>query len=245
MIRRHFLYPFACLALLTSLLFTPALWAAESAPRQLLVSGEGEIWLAPDMAVLQLTVSREATTAREALDANSAAMQQVLDAMRKSGVADRDLRTSQFNIQPRYHYPSREQDGGQAQPTIVGYQVINSLEVRVRDIDRVGGILDQAVSLGVNQDGQIQFTNADPREAVTAARVAAVQDALGKARTLAEAAGLKLGEVLEISEQSGSPAPMPATLKREMVMSAADAVPVATGENAYRVVVSLRIALAS
>lgn len=233
----------AGLPVLLMLLFPLAVLAGDPPVRQLTVTGEGEAFLAPDMAVMQLTVTREAETARGALDANSAAMQQVLDAMREAGVESRDLRTRQFSIQPRYRHPPRQKDGTQEPPSIVGYQVSNSLEVRVRDIEAVGAILDRAVNLGVNQNGQIEWTNADPREAVEAARRAAVKDALARARTLADAAGVDLGEILEINEQSGSPAPMPAMFRREAVMAASDSVPVATGENAYQVTVSLRIAL--
>lgn len=235
-------WPLAGLPVLLILLLPLAALAADAPVRQVHVTGEGEAFLAPDMAVMQLTVTREGDTARAALDANSSAMQQVLDAMRAAGVEERDLRTSQFSIQPRYRHLPRQQDGSQEPPSIVGYQVSNSLEVRVRDIDAVGAVLDRAVSLGVNQDGQIQWANADPREAEDAARRAAVKDALARARTLAEAAGVKLGKVLEITEQGGA-APMPAMFRREAVMAAADSVPLATGENAYRVSVSLRIAL--
>tara|TARA_R100001509_G_scaffold131635_1_gene85027 strand:+ start:1903 stop:2643 length:741 start_codon:yes stop_codon:yes gene_type:complete len=236
--------PLTGLYLLLMLLLSPLVLAGDPPVRQLHVTGEGEAFLAPDMAVMQLTVTREAETAREALDANSGAMQQVLDAMREAGVESRDLRTRQFSIQPRYRHPPRQKDGTQEPPSIVGYQVSNSLEVRVREIDAVGAILDRAVSLGVNQDGQIEWTNADPREAVEAARRAAVKDALARAHTLADAAGVGLGDILEISEQRGSPAPAQAMFRREAMMASADAVPVATGENAYRVTVSLRIALA-
>lgn len=232
------------LALLSALVLSaPALAGETPKPRQLQVVGEGEAFLVPDMAIIQLTVTREAASAREALDASSSAMQKVMDALGEEGVADRDLRTGQFNIQPRYRHPPRRDDGSQEPPSIVGYQVSNSLDVRVRDIDRVGAILDRAVTLGVNQDGQLQLTNADPREALDAARSAAVKDALARARTLAEAAGVELGDILEINEQGGTPAPRPAMFKREAMMAAADSVPVAAGENAYRISVSLRIAL--
>lgn len=235
--------PLAGLSVLLMLLFPPAALAGDLPVPQLHVSGEGEVFLAPDMAVLQLTVTREAGTARAALDANSSAMQQVLDAMREAGVEERDLRTSQFSIQPRYRHSPHRQDGTQEPPSIVGYQVSNRLEVKVRDSNAVGGILDRAVNLGVNQGGQIQWTNADPGAALTAARKAAVQDALTRARTLAEAAGVALGDILEMTEQRSNSNPAPAMFRREAVMAVADPVPVATGENIYRVTVSLRIAL--
>jgi uncharacterized protein YggE len=202
-------------------------------PARILVSGEGSSEVAPDMALLQLTVTREADTARAALDANSAAMAEVLAAMQQLGIAKRDLQTSNFSIQPRYHPPQ-----------ITGYVVRNSLAVRVRDISRVGEILDQSVTLGVNEGGQISFTNADPAEVIKQARISAVRDARDKASTLAAAAGVKLGDVMEISEQSYRPGPMPVA-RAEMMMarSANDAVPVATGENSYRVTVQMSFAI--
>lgn len=213
-------------------------------PARILVSGEGSSEVAPDMALLQLTVTREADSARAALDANSAAMAEVLAAMQQLGIAKRDLQTSNFSIQPRYHHPRPEPSGERKPPQITGYVVRNSLAVRVRDISRVGEILDQSVTLGVNEGGQISFTNADPAEVIKQARISAVRDARDKASTLAVAAGVKLGDVMEISEQSYRPGPMPVA-RAEMMMarSANDAVPVATGENSYRVTVQMSFAI--
>ncbi|TIP32217.1 MAG: DUF541 domain-containing protein, partial [Mesorhizobium sp.] len=92
---------------------------------------------------------------------------------------------------------------------LVAYQVTNTLSVRVRDVDKTGEILDKAVSLGVNQGGGIAFTNDDPKATITEARKKAVADAMAKAKTLAEAAGVSLGKVLEITDQNIAPVPMP------------------------------------
>jgi uncharacterized protein YggE len=130
---------------------SPTVFAAadnEPFPR-ILVTGQGSFDIAPDMAVLSLTVTREAETARAALDANSSAMKEVFAAMKAEGIADRDLQTSGFSIQPRYIYPSPK-SGQREPPRIVGYVVRNSLTVRVRDIENVGAILDKSVTLGVN-----------------------------------------------------------------------------------------------
>lgn len=229
--------------LLATLLLGAQASAAEDAAR-IMVSGEGSSEVAPDMAVLQLTVMREAETARAALDANSVAMAQVLTAMQQQGVEKRDLQTSNFSIQPRYHHPRTQSSGERKPPQITGYVVRNSLSVRVRDISRVGEILDQSVTLGVNEGGQIRFTNADPAEVIKQARIAAVSDAREKASTLAGAAGVKLGDVMSISEQSFRPGPVPVA-RAEMMMarSANDSVPVATGENSYRVTVQMSFAI--
>lgn len=209
----------------------------EPTPR-IIVSSQGSANIAPDMAVLSLTVSREAATAREALDANSSAMAQVLAAMRSQGIAERDLQTTSFDIQPRYVYPTRKPSGENKPPKLVGYTVRNSLTVRVRDLSKVGALLDKSVSLGVNEGGSIQFTNDDPSAALEQARVQAMQGATSKAKTLASAAGVKLGRVLEISEQSRYPSPRP-MVRSEMAMArAADSVPVAAGENSYQITVN-------
>lgn len=234
-------------ALLNALLLSfvvagPVAAASDEPVPRINVTGEGRVDIPPDMAVLVLSVNREATTAREALTANSSAMSKVLEAMTALGIDKRDLQTANFDIQPRYTYPNR-QDGTAEAPRLVGYIVRNSLSVRVRDISRVGEVLDTSVTLGVNEGGSILFTNDDPSTAITQARVKAMKEALGKARTLAEAAGVELGNVLDISEQNFSPRPMPMMAKMEMAMDSAGAAPIAAGENTYSVTVNVSLAI--
>jgi len=210
---------------------------------RILVTGQGSVDVAPDMAILQLTVTREAESARAALDANSAAMNDVLTAMKSEGIEARDLQTSGFSIQPRYSYPSPKSSEKREPPRIVGYTVRNSLTVRVRDISIVGVILDKSVTLGINEGGNIIFTNDDPTAAITQARTEAMKNAIDKAKTLADAAGVKAGKLLEISEQSYSPRPMPIARAEMSIGRSADAVPVATGENTYKVTVNVSLAI--
>lgn len=230
--------------LLTCLLGVGQVAVASDDPvPRILLSGEGSVDVAPDMAVLTLSVMREAPTAREALTANSAAMAKVLDAMTKLGIEKRDLQTSNFSIQPRYTRPPRQGGGVGEAPKLVGYTVRNGLSVRVRDISRVGEVLDTSVSLGVNEGGSILFTNDDASKAITQARIKAMEDALSKGRTLAKAAGVETGKVLEISEQNHRPHPV-AMSGRVMAMdSMAESVPIATGENSYKVTVNLTLAI--
>ena len=210
---------------------------------RILVTGQGSVDVAPDMAVLFLTVTREADTARAALDANSAAMSDVLAAMKAEGIKARDLQTSGFSIQPRYFYPPQKPSANREPPRIVGYTVRNSLNVRVRDIKTVGRILDKSVTLGVNEGGNITFTNDDASAAITQARVKAVKEAVARANTLAEAAGVKIGKLLEISEQSPNPRPMPMASAEMSMARSARTVPVATGENTYSVTVNVSFAI--
>lgn len=202
---------------------------AQPSPR-ISVTGEGEVSVAPDMAILNLSVLREAETAREAVSASSEAMKQVLAALKAAGIADRDLQTLGLNIQPRYTQP-----GPQAKPQapkISGYAAGNSLTVRIRDLSAVGAILDKTISLGVNQGGDISFVNDDPKPSLTEARKRAVADAMERARTLAEAANVKLGRILSIEESPARPGPVP--MGKVMRAAAADSfVPVERGENSY------------
>ncbi len=229
----------------TTAMTLPFAALAQEAPHpRVIVTGEGIAAAAPDTAIISLVVLQEAPTAREALTANNEAMTKVLDAMKKQGIAERDLQTSGFSIDPRYVYPENKDNTQPPQaPKIVGYAVSNSLTVRVRDLKKVGEILDQSVTLGVNQGGNLTFTNDKPDAILDEARKKAVASAIAKAKTLTDAAGVGLGRVIEISEQSFSPRPMPMAQAKMMAAAPADSVPVAAGENTYNVNVNVTFEL--
>ncbi|WP_157020323.1 SIMPL domain-containing protein [Mesorhizobium xinjiangense] len=214
----------------------PALAQNGGAEPSLSVSGEGEMALAPDMATLTLAVMRQAPSAREAMTANNKAMSDVIAAMKASGIADRDLQTSGISIQPRYEHRKNDQGGQTAE--IVAYEVSNTLTVRVRELEKVGEILDKSVTLGVNQGGGISFGNDDPSAALTEARKRAVADAIAKARTLAEAAGVELGRIVNMSEHSSMPRPVPYAAVK-MAADRMESAPVEGGENTYQVQVNV------
>jgi uncharacterized protein len=201
------------------------------------VSGEGIAAVKPDLAVVTLGVVREATTVREALDAHNTVTAELGAAMRDFNIRSEDMQTSNFQIQPKYVYPTPKDTGEQDPPRIVGYTVSSQLVVRIRDMAAIGEILDKAVTLGVNSDGGILLTNDDPSAAIAKARAAAMKDAANRAKTLAEAAGVTLGPVLEISESFDRPMPVPMTRGKMMMEAAPAAVPVETGENRYSVTV--------
>lgn len=238
--------------ILRRLAVTLALSAAMTAPNVLaqqrerrepviVVSGQGDAQVAPDLAIVSLGVSETRKTAREALDVASSAMSAVIDALKKQGIAPRDLQTSGLSIQAQYSYPQNE-DGTPEPPVLTGYAVSNTLVVRIRDLAKVGAIIDQAVTLGVNQAGDIRFTNDDPAKAIKEARVEAVKDAVEKAGTLADAAGVKIGRILEVTESSIPEDPRP-LMSARMAKEAADAVPVEAGENSYSVNVNVIFAI--
>lgn len=230
--------------LLLATALTPAALSAHEHQRKepvIVVSGQGDAAVAPDLAIVTLSVAETRKTAREALDVANGAMAAVIEALKKDGVAARDLQTSGLSIQAQYSYPQND-DGTPKPPVLTGYMVSNTLTVRIRDIAKVGGVIDQAVTLGINQGGDIRFTNDNPAGTIATTRAAAVKDAIGKARTLADAAGVKLGRILEIAEAStpGDPRPM---MRMQMAKEASDAVPVEAGENSYSVSVNVTFAI--
>ncbi|MEO0543811.1 MAG: SIMPL domain-containing protein [Pseudomonadota bacterium] len=232
---------FAALALTTTMVGLGSMNApafAQNAPTpRIVVSGTGTVDVAPDMAVLSLSVVRQAETARAALDANNEAMEGVLSAMQAEGIESSDMQTSNFSIQPRYERVNNN-SGTRKDPEIIGYDVFNTLTVRVRDLTSLGRVLDKSVSLGVNSGGNIIFTNDDPSAAIEEARIKAMQAAMRKADVMTSTAGVGLGEILEITERSASPQPQPIARATAMVASAAS-VPIATGENSYSVTVNI------
>ncbi|WP_337267040.1 SIMPL domain-containing protein [Oryzifoliimicrobium ureilyticus] len=223
----------------------PALAAEEGVQKPtIVVTAEGRATMAPDTALLDFSVVKNDKTAKAALDENNKAMAAVIDGLKKAGVADKDLQTSGFSVQPQYVYP-QNQNNENKPPQLVGYQVSNSVSVRLRDLSKLGGVLDQAVMLGINQGGQIQFINDNTDSAMEEARRKAVANAMQKAKVLADAAQVILGKPIEIREQNSiAMPPAPAPMMRATMMKEADAgVPVQNGENTYNVNVQMVFAI--
>lgn len=230
---------FALVPAFAAVMMASAATAEGYDPRSIItVSASGEAAAAPDLAYLQLTVLREGATARDALSANNTAMAEVLAAMKEFGIAERDLQTSGFSINPQYVYPKAEEP--QTPPKIAGYQVQNGLSVRVRDLEKLGEVLDKAVTLGVNSGGNVSFGNDNPDAVLEAARVSAMKKAVAKAKLLTETAGGTLGKIVTISENFDQPMPMPMMAKAAMADSMrAESVPMAAGESTYTVTVNV------
>jgi uncharacterized protein len=163
--------------------------------RTIMVSASATVSATPDMAFVQLGVTTEAGTAREALSQNNARMAQLIDGLKKSGIAQPDLKTSGLSISPRYG--SRTASSAQR---IEGYQATNSLRVTVRDLEKLGTLLDQSITLGANQVQGIQFDVSKAETLKDEARRAAMVNAKRRAELYATAAGAKVGPVLQISE---------------------------------------------
>jgi uncharacterized protein YggE len=193
----------------------------------LTVTGEGGTAVAPDMATVQIGVTNEGETAKSALDANTAAMTGALDRLKAAGIEDRDMQTTGLNLGPRYDYNRTNPDGT---PKITGFTASNGVTVRIRALDTLGTVLDAVVADGANTLNGVSFGLQDPGPNLDEARKGAVADARRKAELYAAAAGVKLGAIQSITEQSGYASPVPMPMAEASYAKAGAPVPVAAGE---------------
>ena len=206
------------LALVTT---APLAQADDEAPRRsITVSASGTVSVEPDQARITSGVTADGASAREALTNNTAAMQKVIAGLKESGIDAKDIQTASFRVEPRYTRPIE----GQA-AKIDGYSVTNEVQVLVRDLDKLGDILDRLVTAGANQTAGLNFEVSKAETLLDEARQQAVANALRRAKLYAAAAGAEVGEVLSIVEGGGEP-PRPMVMARAMK---AQAVPIERG----------------
>jgi len=200
---------------------------ADEAPRRTLsVIATGSVMSAPDQVAILTGVAAEGASPSEALAKSSAAMSRVIEALRRNGIAPKDIQTTNFSLQPLY-----EQKDHPTMPQVIGYRANNSARIVLHDMAKLGLILDKVVSLGANDIGGIEFGLADPEAAKDRARKLAFANALAKAKLYAEAAGVGLGPILSISEEETSYAP----LVRSATMGTAKQVPIEAGSTTVTV----------
>ncbi|MDA8587347.1 SIMPL domain-containing protein, partial [Rhodobacteraceae bacterium] len=209
------------LATIVALAFCPAILWAQDNGRAIVVSGIGQVAAEPDMAVVSIGVTREALRAGDAMADTSRAVEMVLATLTDAGIEPRDVQTSSIGLSPRWDHSDRN-----ASPRVVGYVASNALSIRVRDLAALGGLLDEVIGSGVNQMNGLSFTLANPRPTKDEARVKAVEDAIAKARLMAQAAKVTLGPIRSITEGGGNPSVV-RQFRREAL--SAD-VPIAGGE---------------
>jgi uncharacterized protein YggE len=202
-------------------------------PAAISVTGEATVSVPPDLAHIDGGVTSEAKTAREASDANNAAMGKVLLALKGAGIEEKDFQTSRLSLQPQ-SAPNRT-----GPSAIVGYRASNRVTIRLRDVTKVANVIDTLVGAGANEIGGINFMVSQASKLLDEARERAVADARRKAEIYAKAAGVTLGAPLSISEE-GNAAPIP---YRRMAVGMAATAPVAQGEETLQVNVSVSWAI--
>ena len=230
--------PLGRVLLVAALAWAPLSACAQPATEseaQLTVSGEGAISATPDMAFISAGVTTEGKTAQDALRKNSSAMQAVIAEIKSAGVENRDIQTSQLRLSPQYRSYSRSESGP---PQIIGYTAANEVQLRVRDLEDLGQLLDAVVASGATNFGGVNFALSEPEPITNQARRAAIDDAKAKAELYADAAGVRLGRILSIND-GGSYAP--ARRMRVAALSESDAgfAPVEAGEQSITANVTL------
>ncbi len=206
------------------------------------VNGQGKVSVTPDLAVLNLGIEAQADTVSEARAQAAKAMGKVMKALKDASVAEEDIQTSRFSI-----YPVREYDRETDEYKLMGFRVTNRVNVKIRELDRTGDIIDSVAEAGGNltRIQGINFTIEDPTEYQTQAREKAFEAAKSKAEQLAELAGMTLGEPIYITESSGGyHVPRPTRIPAPMKAEKSAPTPISPGEQEITVNVQIRYSIA-
>lgn len=172
---------------------------SEEQRHSITVAGEGEVVGVPDVAKIQLGYTVEKTTVAAAQKDNTEKINQAVEKLKNDfEIDEKDIKTSNYNIYPMYNW----YDGRQ---TLRGYQVSQDVNVKIRDLDKVGSILQAVGDLGLNQVSSLSFEIDEPDELEQEAREEAIKEAKAKAEAMADAAGVKLGRIISFSEYTNSP----------------------------------------
>jgi uncharacterized protein YggE len=215
-----------------ALLAAPVL-AEEASPPTISVIGEASVSVPADLAQIDAGVSTEAKTAREASDANNAAMGKVLLALKGAGIDEKDFQTSRLSLQPQY---AQNRSGPNA---VAGYRATNHVTIKLRDVTNVASTIDLVTGAGANELGGISFMVSSASKLLDEAREQAIADARRKAEIYAKAAGVTLGGPVNISEEGAQAPPQ----FRRMIAGTAAAAPIAQGEETLHVMVSVTWAI--
>lgn len=204
--------------------------------RTLRVNGEGRVMVRPDVAIALAGVEATGKTLAPTVAEASAKMRRMLDALAKAGVAEKDVQTTRHDVQVERPWV----DGKPRE--ITGYTVVDEVRVTVRDLAKLGQILERVVAAGSNSLRGLTFERDDPAPERQQALARAVVAARGKAEAMAKAAGVALGEVVAIDESGGAP-PIPLVKYRAEAMVASDGAPVTPGELEISASVSVTFAI--
>jgi len=226
-------HPLALFAVTAALFVTPAL-AETLPPPAISVTGEASVSVPPDQAQIDAGVTSDGKTAREASDANNAAMGKVLLALKGAGIDEKDYQTSRLSLQPQYA-PNRS-----GPSPVVGYRASNRVTVKLRDVAKVASTIDLLIGAGANELGGINFMVSQASKLLDESREKAIADARRKADIYARAAGVTLGEPLSIAEDGGSAPPI---FRSKMAAPMVQGAAVAQGEETLSVSVNVSWAI--
>ena len=206
------------------------------------VSGTGEIYAKPDLALISFSVHNEAKTVSAAMAENTANMNAIIMIMKSKEIEDKDLKTISFNVYPRYEW-QKEQIEILPQPegrrVLVGYEINQSLQVKIRDMNKIGEIIKGATDTGASQVGNLQFTIDDQDRLKKEAREEAIEEAKEKAKELASQLGVKLVRITSFVEGGVAPPYYDYAFKESAISSGSPMPQIETGENKIEISVNI------
>jgi len=199
------------------------------------VTGEGEIYIKPDLGMVSFTVTNEAKTVDAAMTENTAKMNNVISAIKAQGVKEEDIKTTTFSISPRYEYPKDTTYPyySSGKRVLTGYDITQSVQVKIRDLTKAGTLISKATEAGANDVSDLSFVVDNEDEAKNAARDQAIEKAKAKAEQLASKLGVTLLKVVSFSENGYYPYYDNVSYKSAAPMGAGEAaIPqIQTGQN--------------
>jgi uncharacterized protein YggE len=205
----------------------PAAAQPEKMPSLITVTGEGEVAIVPDLAILSGGVTTNGKTAREASEANARMMNAVMSALKAAGIAQQDVQTARLSLHP-------VRDNKNNELRVIGFQATNQVSVKIRDVAKIADVIDRLIGAGANDISGLQFVVSSPSKPLDQAREAAIADARRKAETYARAANVKLGAAISITEDGSVAPPVPLPMRM-----AKEATPVSPGEQVQKISVSV------
>ncbi len=193
------------------------LYAQTGVPEGITVSGHAELKSKPDVAYLTVSVTTQSRDQEKAAQDNATRTTALLDALRKAGVADKDIQTQSYTLEPQYDYNANP-------PVLTGFQAVNTVQITIHDLTKAGLLIDKSISAGATQAGDLSFDLLDRKGLERQALADAVRDAAAKAGAMTDAAGMGLGRLLSLTE-SGTSSPPPSPRPMMMRAMAAEAAP--------------------
>lgn len=230
-------------SIISAILISPAMaqtaqtCCAQPSPSILNINTSAELKQAPDIAVVSAGVVTQHRSARSAMADNATKMSAAFAALRAAGIAERDLQTAGINLAPQYVYEENKP------PRLTGYQVTNTVNVKIRDLTKIGPVLDALVAQGINQISGPNFQIEDSDAALDRAREEAMRKAMRRGELYARGAGMRIKRVVSINESGGyQPQPQPMVLMSRMAADSAQT-PVASGEVTMSIQLSVQFEL--
>ncbi len=199
------------------------------------ISGSADVYTKPDIALVAFSVITSSSNVSEAMNQNTSKMNSIINYIESQGVEEKDIKTTNFNLYPVYAYAH---DTGKR--TLSGYEVSQSLQIKIRDLSKIGGIISGATDRGANEMSDLQFIVDNDDNLKAQAREKAILDAQNKAKVLADQLGVKLGKIVSFNENLATPTPIYRSSVKLMESSDSEEIPnIQTGENKISATVSI------